>query len=188
MPWTYDHLKPKGKPDLLSDEVPWRAMVAPGVVLQKQGYALQRSYLVRGPDLANESDEVQGAAMLQANEVFKSLGGEWMLQSEAQRTRVLALPPVTWTHPIPHLIDERRRQDMLVERESRETTYYMTLTWTPPQPLIQRGLRYFIRGPGHPAHASDTDDIGGSGTNVCAPRGLLDGSPEGHVGHQSIPE
>ena len=65
--------------------------------MQKQGHALQRSYRVRGPDLANESDEVQGAAMLQANEVFKRLGGEWMLHSEAQRTRVLALPPVTWT-------------------------------------------------------------------------------------------
>ena len=47
MPWTYEHLKPKGKPDLLSDEVPWRAMIAPGVVLQKKDYALQRSYLVR---------------------------------------------------------------------------------------------------------------------------------------------
>ena len=38
-------------------------------------------------------------------------------------------------------------------------TYYMTLTWMPPQPLIQRGLRYFIRGPGHPAYASDADDL-----------------------------
>ena len=28
---------------------------------------------------------------------------------------------------------------MLVERESRETTYYMTLTWTPPQPLHPTG-------------------------------------------------
>ena len=96
MPWTYEHQKPKDKPDLLSDEVPWRAALDEGVIAQKQGNALQRSYVVRGPDLANESDEVQGATMLLANEVFKRLGGEWMLHSEAQRTRVLALPPVEW--------------------------------------------------------------------------------------------
>ena len=79
-------------------------------------------------------------------------------QSEAQRTRVLALPPVEWPHPIPRLIDERRRQDMLVDRESRATTYCMTLTWTPPKPLLRRGIRYFVRGPGHPAAVSAEDD------------------------------
>ena len=41
--------------------------------------------------------------MLQANEVLKRLGGRWMLQSEAQRSRVTALPPVAWPHPdAPH--------------------------------------------------------------------------------------
>ena len=49
MPWTYDHLKPKGIPDLLSDEVPWRAAVDEGVIAQKQGHALQRSYLSGDP-------------------------------------------------------------------------------------------------------------------------------------------
>jgi type IV secretory pathway VirB4 component len=162
MPWTYEHLKPKGKPDLLSDEVPWRAMIAPGVVLQKHDYALQRSYLVRGPDLTNESDEVQAGAALKANEVFKRLGGEWMLQSTALRTQVLALPPVAWPYPIPALIDARRRQDMLVDRESRDTTYHMTLTWTPPTPLLRRGIRYFIRGPGQPGLTGAEDDTAAS--------------------------
>jgi type IV secretory pathway VirB4 component len=158
VPWTYEHLKPKGKPDLLSDEVPWRAMLGPGVVLQKKDYALQRSYFVRGPDLVNESDEVQGATMLQANEVFKRLGGEWMLQSEAQRTRVTDLPPVNWPHPIPRLIDARRRDDMLVHRESRETSYYMTLTWVPPKPILKRGLHFFLRGPGRPGLTQEEKD------------------------------
>jgi hypothetical protein len=42
---------------------------------------LQRSYAVRGPDVMGETPEVQGALMLQANEVVKRLGGRWMLQS-----------------------------------------------------------------------------------------------------------
>src|SRR5215471_16072069 len=60
----------------LSDVVLWRAVVAPGVVLQKHQYSLQRSYAMRGPDLRGEPPEVQGAIMLQANEVLKRLGGQ----------------------------------------------------------------------------------------------------------------
>ena len=159
---------PKGYPTSSVMKSPGEQQWSEGVIAQKQGHALQRSYRVRGPDLASESDEVQGAAMLQANEVFKRLGGEWMLHSEAQRTRVLALPPVEWPHPIPHLIDERRRQDMLVDRESRETTYYMTLTWTPPKPILRRGLRYFIHGPGHPMSAGAENDLTASARHVYA--------------------
>jgi type IV secretion system protein VirB4 len=145
------------RPDLLSDEVPWRGFVGPGVIIQKKEGAFQRSYLVRGPDLVNESDEVQGAVMLQANEVFKRLGGGWMFQSEMQRTRVRDLPPVVWLHPIPQLIDTARRYDLLVRRESRQSVYYMTLTWVPPKAIVRRVLRFFIQGPGEPHHEVTKD-------------------------------
>src|SRR6266705_5109969 len=68
------------QPDHMSDVVPWRAIVAPGVVLQKARYGLQRTYALRGPDVQGETPEVQGALMLQANEVLKRLGGRWMLR------------------------------------------------------------------------------------------------------------
>src|SRR5215472_2961668 len=116
----------------LSDVVPWRAVVAPGVVLQKHQHSLQRSYAMRGPDLRGEAPEVQGAIMLQANEVLKRLGGQWMLQAEAQRQRVRSLPPVTWHHPVADLIDRQQRARVLDAPGSRETAYYLTLTWTPP--------------------------------------------------------
>src|SRR2546429_1072707 len=82
------------------DVVPWRAVVAPGVVLQKYRHGLQRTYAVRGPDVMGETPEVQGALMLQANDVLKRLGGRWMLQSEAQRRRVASLPEIAWRHPV----------------------------------------------------------------------------------------
>jgi hypothetical protein len=44
----------------LSDVMPWRTIAAPGVLLHKQTHALQRSYLIRGPDLSSEVREVQG--------------------------------------------------------------------------------------------------------------------------------
>src|SRR6266404_1281836 len=108
----------------VSDVVPWRSVIAPGVVLQKDRHGLQRTYTVRGPDVQGETPEVQGALMLQANQVFKRLGGKWMLQSEAQRRRVPILPPASWRHPIPALIDQEQRQRLLTDPGSRETVYY----------------------------------------------------------------
>src|SRR5215813_7037753 len=149
---TYSRLKPKGKPDLLSDEVPWDAMVGPGVVAHKEDYALQRTYRVRGPDLTHEADEVQGGVMLQVNEVCKRLGGEWMCQNEAQRVLLTGVPAVAWPHPVPSLLDQHHRATLFENDATFETTYYMTLTWKPQAPLLKRGLQFFIRGPGKPGH------------------------------------
>ena len=82
------------------DVVPWRAVVAPGVVLQKYRHGLQRTYAVRGPDVMGLAREVQGSLILQANTVLKRLGGHWMLQSEAQRMRVTALPDLQPRFPL----------------------------------------------------------------------------------------
>src|SRR5262252_9945678 len=93
----------------LSDVVPWRAVVAPGVVLQKSHHGLQRTYAMRGPDVQGETPEVQGALMLQANDVLKGLGGQWMLQSEAQRQRVVRLPGAVGRHAIAALLHQQQR-------------------------------------------------------------------------------
>src|SRR5216684_7823854 len=107
--------QPRRMPAHMSDVVPWRAVLAPGVVLQKDRHGLQRTYTLRGPDVQGETPEVQGALMLQANDVLKRLGGRWMLQAEAQRRKVMALPAHPWAHPVPALIDQERRQRVLVE-------------------------------------------------------------------------
>src|SRR5437879_1247656 len=146
------------QPDHMSDVVPWRAIVAPGVVLQKDQHGLQRTYALRGPDVQGETHEVQGALMLQANEVLKRLGGRWMLQSEAQRRKVTILPAHPWTHAIPALIDQERRQHMLVDPGTLETVYYLTLSWFPPSQSTQHGLRWLIHGPGDPGMQDGTPE------------------------------
>src|ERR671923_1326945 len=120
---VYEEYQPRGtwRAAHVYDVVPWRAVVAPGVVLQKYRHGLQRTYAVRGPDVMGETPEVQGALMLQANDVLKRLGGRWMVQSEAQRRRVTALPKVAWRHPIAALIDQAQRLRLLVHPGSRET-------------------------------------------------------------------
>ncbi len=146
------------KPAHVSDVVPWRAVLAPGVVLQKDRHGLQRTYAVRGPDVMGETPEVQGALMLQANQVLKRLGGRWMLQSEAQRGRVTTLPESTWRYPVAGLIDQERRQALLTTPGSRETAYFLTLTWYPPPPSTRRGRRFLVQSPDAAQGTDDTDE------------------------------
>src|SRR5262245_18190615 len=150
-------IAPKRKADLLSDVVPWRNMVLPGLLLQKQQGGLQRCYKVRGPDLQGMSREEQGGLMLQANEVLKRIGGRWVLQSEAQRTKVTRVPRPTWPYIVPQLIDDERMGHLLGTPGSRETTYYLTLSWLPPAVTPEKGLRFLIRGPGKPTSTAPAD-------------------------------
>src|ERR687896_2728876 len=108
--------------------MPWRAPAAPGVILHKQTHALQRSYLMRGPDLTSEVQEVMGALMLQANNVFKRLRGQWTVYCEAQRQRVTEYPKSAHHSPAAQLLDEARRRVILTDPGSFESCYYLTLT------------------------------------------------------------
>ena len=181
---------PRGQPDRVSDVIPWRSMIAPGVLLQKYRHGLQRSYAVRGPDVMGESPEVQGALMLRANEVLKRLGGRWMLQSEAQRQRVTTLPEVAWPSPVLTLLDQERRQRLLVEPGSRETRYYMTLSWWPPTPStrgVAPGAGVRRRSPSwlqRTAPGGGGADAGSAplAAGVCPGGGRLHGPAQGHAG------
>ncbi len=127
----------------VSDMLPWAKLVAPGVIETKDK-ALQRIHIIRGKDIVGETRESQGARMMQANDVLKRLGGKWMLQSEAQRTRVTTYPDTVWRLPVAGLIDEERRRTILDEPGARETRYYLTLTWQPPQAAVQQARRLVV--------------------------------------------
>src|SRR6516162_6968002 len=152
MPVYGEYVRPKRAPDRLADMVPWRAVVAPGVVVHKDRWqTLQRSYAVRGPDVMGLAREVQGSMMLQANNVLKKLGGKWMLHSEAQRVRVTTLPALPACPLAVRLVEADHRGRLLADPGVRETTYYLTLCWTPPPPSFTRWGNWFVRGPGSPA-------------------------------------
>ena len=142
----------------LSDKVPWRCLAAPGVMLHKQTNALQRTYAVRGPDLSSEVQEVQGALMLQANNVFKRLGGSWTMHAEAQRVPVTTYPESLWPHPVAALIDAERRRAILEDPGSFETFYFLTLTWQPPGSTASLADRLFIRRPHRPVLQTPTSE------------------------------
>ena len=156
MPVFEEYVRPKRAPDRVSDKVPWRAVIAPGVVLQKDRWqTLQRTYAVRGPDVMGLAREVQGSLILQANNVLKKLGGKWLLHAEAQRVRVTDLPPLPACPPMVRLLDADHRTRLLADPGIRETMYYLTLSWTPPPPSFQRWGGWFVRGPGSPARPTE---------------------------------
>jgi type IV secretory pathway VirB4 component len=130
----------------LSDRMPWRTVAAPGVILHKQTHALQRSYLMRGPDLTSEVHEVQGALMLQANNVFKRLGESWTVHCEAQRLPVTAYPDGHFPQPAAALIDAERQRAIVTDPGSFEPLYYLTLTWQPPSAVKASWTRVFVSG------------------------------------------
>lgn len=129
-----------------ADLVPWKQLAAPGVILNKTNHALQRTWIVRGQDLTGDTLETQGAKMLQANNVLKRLGGKWMLHSEAQRVRWHDYPFSTSHYPIAAMIDAERRRMLVDDPGSRETRYYLTLTWTPPTAVSHASRRLFLKG------------------------------------------
>jgi type IV secretion system protein VirB4 len=135
-------------PRFLSDVTPWRMLAAPGVLLAKDRNALLRTYVVRGQDLMGTTPEQQGAIMLQANNVFKRLGGQWVLHAEAQRTALTEYPPMLATAPqVARRIDASRRTQMLDAPGARETRYYLTVTWMPPDPATRAIRRLLLTGP-----------------------------------------
>ena len=169
--------KPRWFARHMSDVVPWRAVAAPGVILHKQTHALQRSYLMRGPDLSTEVQEVVGAEFLLANNVFKRLGGAWTVHCEAQRLPVTTYPEHEFPSPVATLIDDERRRAMQVDPRSFETAYDLTFTWQPPSAVKTTWMPIFVSGTtngnGHGPQASLSDFITQADYLIYLLRGML---------------
>src|SRR3546814_16916123 len=58
----------RSRADRLADHLPWAALVAPGVVLNKDG-SFQRSFAFRGPDLESATEAELVSACARANNV-----------------------------------------------------------------------------------------------------------------------
>src|SRR3954465_12312161 len=91
----------------LADFLPWAALVAPGVVLNKDG-GFQRTARFRGPDLdsATASELVSAAARL--NGALRRLGSGWAVFVEAQRNPAESYPLSDFPDPVSALVDEER--------------------------------------------------------------------------------
>ena len=99
-------------PDRLADLLPWAAIIAPGVVLNKDG-SFQKTIALRGPDLASSTDSELVAMMAQLNNVLKRLGSGWALYTEAVRQESQFYPKHNNFKKNASLLVEEERYELL---------------------------------------------------------------------------
>jgi type IV secretion system protein VirB4 len=116
--------------DRLVDHLPWAALVAPGVVLNKDG-SFQRTLGFRGPDLESATEAELVAICARANNILKRFGSGWALFFEAERREALGYPETVFPDVASQLVDEERRAAFQAEGVHFESRYHLTLTWLP---------------------------------------------------------
>ncbi len=94
----------------LAGFLPWAALVAEGVVLNKDG-SFQRTARFRGPDLDSAVPAELVAVAGRLNNAFRRLGSGWAIFVEAQRHGVGAYPPSRFPDAASALVDAERKAD-----------------------------------------------------------------------------
>ena len=127
--------------DRLADHLPWAALVAPSVVLNKDG-SFQRTLRFRGPDLESATEAELVGACARANNVLRRFGSGWALFFEADRIEALGYPDTRFPDPASWLVDEERRAAFDGRRSQHfESRYHLTLVYLPPADQVARAER-----------------------------------------------
>jgi type IV secretion system protein TrbE len=120
------------RPVSLADHLPWALLIAPGIVLNKDG-AFQATAAFRGPDLESAVAEELMTTRARLNNALKRLGSGWCLHVEARRRHAAPVARSSFPDPVSWLLDEERRALLASEGASFETDYFATFTWAPPR-------------------------------------------------------
>jgi type IV secretory pathway VirB4 component len=135
-------------PALLADWLPWAGLVAPGVVLNKDG-SFQRTARFRGPDLdsATQGELIATSARLEQRAAPHGFG-----LGAVHRSRAPAradYPHSEFPEPLSWLVDEERRAAFEESGNHFESGYHLTLVYLPPEESRARaaGMLYENRPP-----------------------------------------
>ncbi|QJU60170.1 conjugal transfer protein TrbE [Sphingomonas sp. AP4-R1] len=116
--------------DHLADHLPWAALVADGIILNKDG-SFQRTLAFRGPDLESATEAELVSASARANNVLKRFGTGWALFFDAERREALNYPGSDFPDAASWLVDQERRALFIEDGAHYESRYHVTLTWLP---------------------------------------------------------
>jgi type IV secretion system protein VirB4 len=115
----------------LSDYLPWAGLVAPGVVLNKDG-SFQRTARFRGPDLDSATEAELAAVTARVNNALRRMGSGWALFVEAARRPAAGYPTSMFPDPLSWLVDEERRAAFEATDSHFESAYFLTVLLLPP--------------------------------------------------------
>lgn len=129
----------------LADFLPWAALVATGIVLNKDG-SFQRTAAIRGPDLDSATPAELVATAARLNSALRRLGSGWAIFVEAQRVPARDYPANVFPDPASALVDRERRAQFAEEGAHFESAYYLTLQWMPPAEEAARAEGWLYEG------------------------------------------
>ena len=135
----------RNKADKLADFLPWAALVAPGVVLNKDG-SFQRTARFRGPDLDSATPAELVATTARLNSALRRLGSGWSIFVEAVRRPALDYPACAFPDPASALVEQERAAQFAEEGAHFESRYYLTLLWMPPAEDAARAESWLYEG------------------------------------------
>ncbi|KTE18346.1 MULTISPECIES: conjugal transfer protein TrbE [Sphingopyxis] len=129
----------------LADYLPWVALVAEGVVLNKDG-SFQRTARFRGPDLDSATPAELVSVTARLNNALRRLGSGWAVFVEAQRVPAISYPVSDFPDAVSALVDVERREQFREEGAHFESFYYLTLLWMPPAEEAARAEAWLYEG------------------------------------------
>ncbi|MEO9231587.1 MAG: transporter [Devosia sp.] len=124
------HSKAAGTPDLL----PYASLIAPGVVLGKDG-SLMAGFFFRGDDAGCAAASSLNYVTAQVNSYLLRFGSEWAMWVDASRISSPGYPEAKHSHftdPISKMIDAERREMFMRDDAFFETEYAMVFQYLPP--------------------------------------------------------
>ncbi|WP_028349831.1 conjugal transfer protein TrbE [Bradyrhizobium murdochi] len=142
----------------LADWLPWACLVAPGVVLNKDG-SFQRTIRYRGPDLDSATEAELMSVVSRVNNVLKRFGSGWALFFDATRIEASEYPHSQFPDAVSWLIDEERRAAFESTSEESwddpsrprgqhfESVLHLTLMYLPPAERVSRLEGLFLERP-----------------------------------------
>ena len=129
----------------LADYLPWAALVAPGVVLNKDG-SFQRTARFRGPDLDSATPAELVGTTARLNNVLRRLGSGWAIFVEAARLPAQLYPHSMFPDSVSALVDLERQDAFEQAGIHFESRYYLTFVWLPPAEDAARAETWLYEG------------------------------------------
>ena len=129
----------------LADYLPWVALVAEGVVLNKDG-SFQRTARFRGPGLDSAVAAELVAVSGRLNNAFRRLGTRWAIFVEAQRHEASTYPSSLFPDAASALLDAERKADFEEAGAHYVSGYYLTITYLPPAEDAARTEAWLYEG------------------------------------------
>src|SRR5450631_3061267 len=133
------------KSQSLADFLPWAALVAESVVLNKDG-SLQRTARFRGPDLDSATPAELVGTSARLNNALRRLGSGWAIFVEASRHAAQHYPRSKFPDPVSALVDTERKAQFEEEGAHFESAYYFTFLFLPPAEEAARAESWLYEG------------------------------------------